>query len=121
MPDEERRRRRSTHYGCGCGGGGFVLVLTLGIVLSLFHVVISASVSLGVPFTSSNLTLGGALGQKGKVATAFPEYTYGRLGGNQNFINSSQLLTIGPAEGAILVVLGHQEGAPAVDLHLVAH
>jgi hypothetical protein len=28
-------------------------------------------------------------------------------------------MTIGPAEGAALVVIGRQDDAPAVDLHLV--
>jgi hypothetical protein len=28
-------------------------------------------------------------------------------------------MTIGPAEGIGMIVIGHQDGAPAVDLHLV--
>ncbi len=39
---------------------------------------------------------------------------------NQDFINHSQTVTIGPAEGATLFVLGKQDDAPTVDLHLAA-
>ncbi len=39
---------------------------------------------------------------------------------DQNFINRTTTLTIGPAEGTALIVLGKQPGAPVVDLHLVA-
>jgi hypothetical protein len=28
-------------------------------------------------------------------------------------------MTIGPAEGAALVILGKQDGAPAIDLHVI--
>ena len=38
---------------------------------------------------------------------------------NQNFINNSTTLTIGPAEGAAIFVIGKQDGAPVLDLHLV--
>ena len=42
-----------------------------------------------------------------------------RLAGNQNFVNDSTTLTVGPAEGVGLLVIGKQDGAPAVDLYLV--
>jgi hypothetical protein len=118
--DRARSRRFRGRGGCGCGCGGFLLVLTVGIVLSLLSIEIGAGVSARVPLTESNLTLAASLGPKERAADALPAYTHGRLGGNQNFINSSQTLTIGPAEGAVLLVLGKQEGAPVVDLQLVA-
>ena len=118
-PADKRRDRRGSR-GCGCGCGGFLFVLTVGIALSLFHFVIAIGLSLGIPFTNSNLTFAASIGAKGKVAGAMPAYTHGRLGGNQNLVNHSQLLTIGPAEGATLLVIGRQPGAPAVDLSLVA-
>ena len=54
------------------------------------------------------------------AGASLPGYAEGRLGGNQNFINHTTTLTIGPAEGTALIVLGKQPGAPVVDLHLVA-
>ena len=116
---EARAWRRNR--GCGCGGGGFFFVLTVGIVLSLLNLGVGAGVSVRIPFTSSNITVAGAVGAKGKTVHSLPDYTEGRLGGNQNFFNNSTTLTIGPAEGAVLVIIGKQDGAPVVDLHLVAH
>lgn len=96
------------------------MVLTIGIALSLFSVDVGIGASIRVPGTHSNLTVAASLGAKDKTADALPSYTSGRLGGNQNFINQSQTLTIGPAEGAVLAVLGQQDDAPPLDLHLVA-
>jgi len=93
-------------------------VLVLGGVLSLFSAVFGVGVSIGIPFTESNVTVAGSIGTKDKVVEALPSYTRGRLAGNQNFINQSGTLTIGPAEGAALFVIGKQEGAPAIDLYL---
>lgn len=112
------RGRRSRRGGCGCGG--FLFVLIVGLALTLFNTTIGVGVSVRIPFTQSNLTLAGSIGAKHKTEAALPDYTRGRLGGNQNFINHSQSLTIGPAEGATLLVLGRQDEAPAIDLHLVA-
>ena len=69
--------------------------------------------------TSSNLTVAGSLGAKDKAAGSLPSYTDGRLGGNQNFFNNSTTMTIGPAEGAAVIIIGRQDGAPPLDLHLV--
>src|SRR2546428_1646427 len=111
-------RNRYRNRGWGCGAGGFFLVLTVGILLSLFNAGVGVGVSLRIPFTQSNLTLAGSLGAKSKTVAVLPNYTEGRLGGNQNFFNNSTTITIGPAEGAAVVILGRQDNAPAIDLHL---
>jgi hypothetical protein len=72
-----------------------------------------------IPLTQSNFTVAGTIGTKDKAVSALPDYTEGRLGGNQNFFNNSTTMTIGPAEGAGLVIVGKQDGAPPLDLHLV--
>ncbi|HEX9096329.1 MAG TPA: hypothetical protein VF990_09535 [Candidatus Dormibacteraeota bacterium] len=95
-------------------------MLTVGILLSLFNSDIGIGVSVRIPFTESNLTIAGSIGAKSKAVDALPSYTEGRLGGNQNFFNNSTTMTIGPAEGAALVIIGRQDDAPAIDLHLVA-
>ncbi len=93
-------------------------MLTVGILLSLFNVGIGIGASVRIPLTESNLTIAGVVGAKGKAVAAFPGYTDGRLGGNQNLFNNSTTMTIGPAEGAALVIIGKQDDAPAIDLHL---
>ncbi len=116
-----RRTRFRTRYrnrGCGCGCGGFVFVLTVGIALSLFHAGIGIGVSVRIPFTQSNVTVAASVGEKNKAVEALPTYTQGRLGGNQNLFNNSTTITMGPAEGAALIIIGKQDDAPAVDLHL---
>ena len=113
-----RPRSRYRNRGCGCGGGLFFFVLTVGIVLSLFNVGIGLGASVRIPFTESNLTIAGVVGAKSKAVSAMPTYTDGRLGGNQNFFNNSTTMTIGPAEGAALVIIGKQDGVAALDLHL---
>jgi hypothetical protein len=96
------------------------VVLTAGLVLSLFNAGIGIGVSARIPFTDSNVTIAGSVGKKDKAADALPRYVHGRLGGNQNFINQSNTLTIWLAEGTAIIVVGRQEGAPLVDLHLEA-
>jgi hypothetical protein len=120
MSDKRRRYRpwRGGTWGCGCTS--VVVVLTAGIILSLFSAAIGLGASVRIPFTASNLTIAGSLGAKQKAPEVLPGYTRGRLGGNQNFINHSSTLTIGPAEGAYLIVLGKQDSAPIIDLHLEA-
>ena len=94
-------------------------MLTVGIVLSLFNTGVGVGASVRVPFTESNLTIAASIGAKDKAVASLPAYTEGRLGGNQNFFNNSTTMTIGPAEGAALVILGKQDGAPAIDLHVI--
>jgi len=112
-------RTRYSNRGCGCGCAGFFLVLTVGILLSLFDAGVGIGVSARIPFTASNVTVAGSIGAKDKTVKALPDYTEGRLGGNQNFFNNSTTMTIWPAEGAVVVIVGKQDGAPALDLHLV--
>lgn len=90
----------------------------LGGALSLFGAVCGLGVSVGIPLTQSNVTVAGSIGAKDKVTTGLPSYADGRLAGNQNFINQSGTLTVGPAEGVYLFIIGAQPGAPAIDLHL---
>ena len=118
-PEQTRIRTRYRNRGCGCGFGGFFVVLTVGILLSLFNAGVGIGVSVRIPFTQSNVTLAGSIGAKNKAVAALPSYTDGRLGGNQNFFNNSTTMTIGPAEGAAMIIIGKQDGAPAIDLHLV--
>jgi hypothetical protein len=113
------RRFRPGRRGCGSGCGGFLVVLTLGIALSLFHCDIGGGATIRFPFTQSNATMAASIGEKGKTTEALPDYARGRLGGNQDFINGSQTLTIGPAEGAVILILGRQTDAPAIDLRVV--
>jgi hypothetical protein len=120
---EQRRyeRRWSGGRGCGCGCASVIVVLTAGLLLTLFNAAVGIGVSVRVPFTSSvNLTIAGSVGKKEKAPNALPPYVHGKLGGNQNFINQSNTLTIWVAEGTAIIVLGQQEGAPLIDLHLEA-
>ena len=124
-PARTRFRTRYRNRGCGCGFGfvgfgSFVLVLTVGIVLSLFNVGVGIGASVRIPFTHSNLTVAASLGAKSKTTEELPSYVDGRLGGNQNLFNNSTTMTIGPAEGAALIIVGRQDDAPSIDLHLVA-
>jgi hypothetical protein len=86
--------------------------------MSAFHEV---SEELERAFREPATRVAGAVGQKDKVVGALPDHTIGRLRGNQNFINNSTTLTIRPAEGAAVAIIGKQDGAPPLDLHLVIH
>lgn len=97
------------------------MVLTAGLILTLFNTAIGIGVSVRVPFTSStNVTLAGSVGKKEKAPDALPSYVHGKLGTNDDFINGTQTLTIWVAEGTVLFLVGNQEGAPLLDLHLEA-
>ena len=95
-------------------------MLVVGVALSLVNLTIGIGLSVRIPLTTENLTLAGAIGAKGKVGAAMPAYVSGRLGGNQDFVNHTQTLTLGPAEGATLLVIGSQPGSPAGALSIVA-
>ncbi len=97
-----------------------IVVLTAGLLLTLFNAAVGIGVSFRVPFTEINLTVAGSVGKKEKAVDALPPYVHGRLGGNQNFINQSNTLTIWVAEGTAIIVVGQQEGAPLIDLQLEA-
>jgi hypothetical protein len=121
MSEGRRSERRWRGGGCSGGCASVIVVLTLGLVLSIFNTAIGIGASVRVPFTSSiNITLAGSVGTRDKAPDALPPYVHGKLGGNQNFINGSQTLTIWVAEGDVIFVVGQQEGAPLIDLHLEA-
>jgi hypothetical protein len=107
--------------GCGClsGCGTFIFVFLVGGLLSLFGSVFGLGLSIGIPATQSNVTVAGSIGTKTRISEGLPSYVRERLAGNQNFINQSGTLTVGPAEGAAIFVVGGQEGAPAIDLYIV--
>lgn len=119
MPDD-RRGWRPGRPGCGCfsGCGTLIFVFVLGGLLSIFSSVFGVGLSVGVPFMESNVTVAAAIGTKTKIAEGLPGYTRDRLAGNQNFINQSGTATVGPAEGAVVFIIGAQPGAPAVDLYI---
>ena len=117
-PAGGRSRTRYRNRGCGCGGG-FFFVLIVGVVLSVFNTDVGVGVSVRIPFTQSNVTIAGSVGAKNKAVAALPGYTQDRLGRNQNFFNNSTTMTIGPAEGTALVIIGKQDGAAPLDMHLV--
>ena len=114
------RSRWRDRSGCGCFGGcgTLVFVFLLGGALSLFNAAFGIGVSVGVPFMQSNVTVAGAIGTKAKTTDGLPAYAKDRLAGNQNFVNQSGTVTVGPAEGAGVFIIGKQEGAPAVDLFI---
>jgi hypothetical protein len=118
--ERSRPRRYSARGRGGCGCASVIVVLTVGLLLSLFNLAIGIGVSVRVPFTDANLTVAGSVGKKDRAADVMPGYVHGKLGSNQDFINHSNLLTIWVAEGATLIVVGHQSGAPVVDLHIEA-
>ena len=118
---EEKRRWSRGPGGCGCisGCGTFIFVFLAGGLLSLFGAVFGLGLSVGIPLTQSNVTMAGSIGTKTKITEGLPVYVRERLAGNENFINQSGTITVGPAEGAAIFVVGAQEGAPAIDLYVV--
>lgn len=114
----DKKGRGPGCIGCGSGCGGFLLVVILGGILSIFPIAFGLGVSIGVPFMESNITAAGAIGAKDRVRDALPAYTRERVAGNQNFINNTTTLTVGPAEGIAVFIIGRQDGAPAIDLYI---
>lgn len=115
---ERTNETRSYRRGRGCGCTFPLVVLVVGIALALLSSNVGIGVSVRVPFTESNLTLAGSVGSKDLAIDTLPDYVEQKVGDNSNFINKSITLTIGPAEGTSIIVLGKQEGAPIVDVHL---
>jgi hypothetical protein len=120
VSEARRWRWRGGRGGYGCGCASVFVVLTAGLLLSLLNADVGVGVSARVPFTDSNVTLAGSVGKKDRAPDALPPYVHGKLGGNQSFVNQSTTLTIWVAEGTAIFVIGRQEGAPWVDLHLEA-
>ena len=122
LSNETRPRRRGG--GCGTGGGcGCALpslVVVVGIILAIFGTNLGIGVSVRVPFTESNLSVAGSVGSKELAIDTLPNYVEQKVADNNNFLNQSITLTIWQAEGVSLIVLGKQEGAPVVDVHLDA-
>lgn len=119
--DAQQRQARRRRVPLSNVWGTFLFVLVVGIALAIFDLSAGGGVSARVPFTSVNVSLAGSIGAKAKVRSVLPGYVRGRVAGNQDAINYSETLTIGPAQGIGMIVIGHQAGAPAVDLHLAAH
>jgi hypothetical protein len=94
--------------------------VVVGIILAIFSTNLGIGVSVRVPFTESNLTIAGSVGAKEMAIDTLPNYVERKVADNNNLINQSITLTIWPAEGVSLIVLGKQEGAPLVDVHLDA-
>jgi hypothetical protein len=92
-------------------------VVTIGIILSLFGAAIGIGASVRIPGTGANVSAAGSVGDKLATVAALPAYVEHLVADNRNVINHSQTLTIGPAEGTEVFVVGQQEGAPAIDLH----
>jgi hypothetical protein len=90
------------------------------IILAIFGTNLGIGVSVRVPFTESNLSVAGSVGSKEMAIETLPNYVEQKVADNNNFLNQSITLTIWPAEGVSLIVLGKQEGAPVVDVHLDA-
>src|SRR3712207_166471 len=115
-----RRASQTRSYRRGCGCTSLLVVLVVGIALALLGSNLGIGLSVRVPFTESNLTWAGSVGGKGLAIGTLPDYVEQKVGDNSNFINKSITLTIGPAEGTSIIVLGKQEGAPIVGVHLDA-
>lgn len=66
-------------------------MLVLGGALSLFNAVFGVGVSIGIPFTQSNVTVAGSIGTKDKVVEALPNYT-------DRLVSRTSLTSIRPRE-----------------------
>lgn len=117
---ESRSNEGRSWRGGGCGCAFPSVVVVVGIILAIFGTNLGIGLSARVPFTESNLTVAGSVGGKEMAIDTLPNYVEPKVADNSNFINQSITLTIWPAEGVSVIVLGRQEGAPIVDLHLDA-
>ncbi len=115
--DEKSLLRKVVERNPGCIT--MPMFLVAGIGLSLTGLAFGGSCSARIPLTEANISYGGSIGSKEATRRALPEYLSARIGTSDNFITSSRTLTIGPAEGVAVFVVGEQEGAPSfIKLHL---
>lgn len=89
--------------------------------LTLTNSGVGIGISGRIPFTESNITAAASFGHKDEVPGTLPPYVRNRVGGNQNLVNTSETLTIGPFQQVGEFIIGKQEGAPIVDLHISLH
>lgn len=118
MSDSGRNRSRRRNVGCQGGCAGCGCVLTIGLVLALIGGALGISLSARIPGTHSNVTLAGSIGKKELTRSVLPLYARRTFGQNTNLINSSNSLTVGPAQGRQQFVLGRQTGAPLARIDL---
>jgi|SRR3989344_3854191 len=111
-------RNSENFNGCGCGCASLPVVLTFGLALSIFGAAIGGGCSARIPLTESNISFAGSVGSKETSRRALPRYLSERVGSNYDFINSSTTLTIGPAEGTGIFIVGEQPGAPVIDFNI---
>ncbi|MBI2034637.1 MAG: hypothetical protein HYT11_02795, partial [Candidatus Levybacteria bacterium] len=116
--NQEKDNSGSHGRGCGCGCSAPAVVLFIGLGLAVLKGNVGIGVSARIPFTESNITLAGSVGHKDLSKDTLPYYVADRMGGNNNFINDSLSLTIGPAQGSEVFVIGKQPDAPLFDIHL---
>lgn len=112
---------RETSIKIKLGCSPFIVVASLGVILALTDTSLGIGVSGRLPYTETNITLAGSLGHKSKAEETLPGYVANQLGGNTNFINSNQSLTLGSAEGTSIFVAGKQKGSPRIiGIHIKA-
>lgn len=116
--NRETETSKSHNSGCGTGCATLPAVATIGLVFSLLGVALGGGCSVRIPLTESNISVAGSIGSKEKTLDALPNYLRDKLASNYNFINSSSSLTLGPAQGTGIFVIGKQPGAPAADLNI---
>lgn len=102
----------------GAGWSFFFIVLIFGLILAFIGIGVGGGVSIRVPFTEANLSVGGSIGKKEVVQTALPNYLQNKVADNNSFFNQSHTVTIWLAEGMGIIVLGNQPEAPLVDLNV---
>lgn len=102
------------------GFASFFVVITLGLILLLINVGLSLGITLRIPYTRSNISIMGCLGEKNKAVSSLPPYVQGRLGGNKDFMNHSMTTTIWNIEGCEMGIIGEQPGSPIFGIHINA-
>jgi hypothetical protein len=107
------RRRMEGCLGCFNIAVSFAALTTI-IGLTLANAGVGIGISAKVPFTDSNFTIVSSFGHKDKVIDTLPTYTKNKIGGNENFVNSTGAITVGPAEQVGQLIIGKQKGAPSI-------